>query len=200
MRHGDYEELLAQMSYEQDPRSPPDNYRRGRFRSGWRDATTRGKTYTDDTLRRLTWNNLGYRFGKILGSRPLAQIDGAYSSLALLYEENFFLPEEVSDDEQFVEGARRRISINAYERNPKARTKCIERYGAKCCICNFDFGEVYGEVARNYIHVHHLRPLYEIGAEYKVDVEDLRPVCPNCHAVLHRRRPAYSIEEVRAFL
>jgi predicted HNH restriction endonuclease len=43
--------------------------------------------------------------------------------------------------------------------------------------------------------------LSEIGGEYIVDpVADLRPVCPNCHAVLHRRIPAYSIEEVRVFL
>jgi 5-methylcytosine-specific restriction protein A len=43
--------------------------------------------------------------------------------------------------------------------------------------------------------VHHLRPLAEIGAEYVLDPEvDLRPVCPNCHAMLHRTRPPMSIE------
>ena len=40
-----------------------------------------------------------------------------------------------------------------------------------------------------------------MGGQYEVDpIKDLRPVCPNCHAVLHRRIPAYRIEEVRAFL
>ena len=39
------------------------------------------------------------------------------------------------------------------------------------------------------------------GADYEVDpVRDLRPVCPNCHAVLHRREPPYSLDEVREFL
>ena len=70
-----------------------------------------------------------------------------------------------------------------------------------CCLCGFNFGEVYGEVAEGFTHVHHVRPLSEIREEYEVDpVNDLRPVCPNCHAVLHRRVPAFGIEEVRAML
>jgi 5-methylcytosine-specific restriction protein A len=56
-------------------------------------------------------------------------------------------------------------------------------------------------VADEYIHVHHVRALSEIGREYAVDpVEDMLPVCPNCYAVIHRRVPAYAVEEVRSFL
>lgn len=111
------------------------------------------------------------------------------------------LPEEIADPSLYVEGASRQVSVNAYERNPEARRQCIGAHGITCCICGFTFGAVYGKVAEGYIQVHHLRPLSEIGAEYVVDpVKDLRPVCPNCHAVLHRRIPAYSIEEVKAFL
>ena len=59
----------------------------------------------------------------------------------------------------------------------------------------------YGEVAEGLIHVHHLRSLSEVGEEYIVDpIADLRPVCPNCHAVLHTRTPPFSIEEVVTFL
>jgi 5-methylcytosine-specific restriction protein A len=113
----------------------------------------------------------------------------------------FVSPDEVSTPDPLFEGAVRRVTVNAYERSPEARRKCIEQYGTKCFICRFDFGEVYGEVARGYIHVHHLKPLSEIGAEYTVDATaDLRPVCPNCHAVLHRREPPHTIEEVRALL
>jgi hypothetical protein len=28
-------------------------------------------------------------------------------------------------------------------------------------------------------------------------VEDLRTVCPNCHTMIHRRNPSYSIEELK---
>jgi predicted HNH restriction endonuclease len=112
------------------------------------------------------------------------------------------LPEEIAATTgPLVEGAVCRVSVNAYERNPEARRRCIEAHGTRCCICGFSFGAVYGEVAEGYIHVHHLRPLSEIDGEYVVDpVADLRPVCPNCHAVVHRRIPPFAIEEVRVFV
>jgi 5-methylcytosine-specific restriction protein A len=111
------------------------------------------------------------------------------------------LPEEVEETDAIYEGAVRQISINAYERSPEARRKCIAHYGTRCFVCGFDFAVTYGEAGENYIHIHHLRQLSEIGKEYQIDpVRDLRPVCPNCHAVIHRRKPAYSIEEVKAFL
>jgi len=114
---------------------------------------------------------------------------------------NFILAEEIIEPAGLVEGSVCAITVNAYERNPEARRRCIEYYGTNCSICGFNFGTRYGEVAHGFIHVHHLRSLSEIGRQYIVDpIEDLRPVCPNCHAVVHRRSPPYSIEEVRRFL
>jgi len=129
------------------------------------------------------------------------EVAHALEMLGWVEGDHLLLPEEIAATTTFVEGAVRRVSVNAYERRPEARRQCIQRHGTTCCICDFRFGAVYGEVAEGYIHIHHLRPLSEIGGEYVVDpVEDLRPVCPNCHAVLHRRIPAYSIEDVKAFL
>lgn len=69
-----------------------------------------------------------------------------------------------------------------------ARQKCIEIHGYKCKVCETNLEEVYGEVAKEFIHVHHLIPLSEIREEYQVDpASDLTPVCPNCHAMLHRK-------------
>jgi predicted HNH restriction endonuclease len=108
------------------------------------------------------------------------------------------LPEEVGEPQSLVEGALRQITVNAYERNPVARQKCLAAHGTTCCICGFNFGAVYGPEAEGYIHVHHLRALSEAGGEYEVDpVEDLRPVCPNCHAVLHLGGECRSIYESR---
>jgi 5-methylcytosine-specific restriction protein A len=54
-------------------------------------------------------------------------------------------------------------------------------------------------VGTGYIHVHHIVPLSAIKESYVVDpVTDLVPVCPNCHAIIHRKMPPYLIEEVRA--
>lgn len=88
-----------------------------------------------------------------------------------------------------------------YERNPRARELCLQVYGTACSVCGLDFGRVYGVEVEGYIHVHHTRPLATIGAEYEIDpVEDLRPVCPNCHAVIHQGGKLRSIDEVRAML
>ncbi len=91
--------------------------------------------------------------------------------------------------------------MNVYERSAKARQACIARYGVDCFICGFNFNSVYGDAGDGFIHVHHLKPLSEVGEKYELDpVEDLRPVCPNCHAMIHRRIPAYTIEEMKELI
>lgn len=110
-------------------------------------------------------------------------------------------PDEIDYARTYKEGAVKKVTVNAYERNSKARQECIDRYGTVCCICGFDFEKTYGSNARGIIHVHHIRPLSEIGQEYNVSaIDDLRPVCPNCHTVIHSKFPAYSIEQVREML
>lgn len=113
----------------------------------------------------------------------------------------FMLPEEVSDTEPLYEGIKSPIVVNSFERNAEARKKCIEYYGTRCIVCNFDFEKMYGVIGKDFIYVHHLVPLSEISERYIVDpIQDLRPVCPNCHAIIHRRKPAYTIEEVKKVL
>jgi predicted HNH restriction endonuclease len=111
------------------------------------------------------------------------------------------LPEEVIGTTQFQEGSVRQITVNAYERSDDAREKCILHYGCRCWVCGLILAEIYGEAAQGLIHVHHLRELASIKAKYFVDpIEDLRPVCPNCHSVIHNRRPAFTIEEVKQMI
>lgn len=113
----------------------------------------------------------------------------------------FRLSEEVSGDQKLVEGSVCQVTINSYERNSEARRRCIEHYGVSCCVCGFNFEEKFGSLAQGFIHVHHLKPLSEIQEEYEVDpIADLRPVCPNCHAMIHLGAKARSIEEVKSWL
>ncbi len=108
------------------------------------------------------------------------------------------IAEDVAEDEPLREGMMFSVMVNLYERSALARRKCIEHYGCSCWICGFSFEFVYGELGRDYIHVHHVIPLAEINAEYVVDpVRDLRPVCPNCHAMLHRTSPVLFVEELK---
>jgi 5-methylcytosine-specific restriction endonuclease McrA len=109
-----------------------------------------------------------------------------------------FDPDEIDDPAQFWEGSVRRVSVNAYERDPAARRACIAHFGLSCQICGFDFAAVYGQLGLGFIHVHHLRPLSAIGSGYTVDpIHDLLPVCPNCHAMLHQQTPPLSPDMLR---
>lgn len=108
-------------------------------------------------------------------------------------------PDELDESWTYSEGAKRRVVINAYERDERARAACIKFYGTECAVCDFDFGKFYGKLGEGFIHVHHLRDLATVGEDYEVDpINDLRPVCPNCHAMLHRETPAMQIGALRA--
>lgn len=104
------------------------------------------------------------------------------------------LPEEL-----LIEGGMKDILTNRYERNITARKKCIAFHGTACNICGFDFGTTYGPEFAGKIHVHHKLPLFEIKEDYVVDpIEDLVPVCPNCHLILHSKPDGfYTVDEVK---
>ncbi len=95
------------------------------------------------------------------------------------------------------EGSKYEVKSNKYERNPLNRRLCLALKGYRCRICGFDFEAKYGIIGHNFIHVHHIIPVSKMGSGYKVNpAVDLIPVCPNCHAMLHRKDPPYTPEEV----
>lgn len=99
---------------------------------------------------------------------------------------------------KFLEGKKTSRKVNVYERDPKARKACLNHYGYTCVVCNFNFEEKYGEMGKEFIHVHHEKELSRIDDSYEIDpIEDMKPVCPNCHAMIHRKRPAYTVEELK---
>ncbi|MDI1480388.1 HNH endonuclease [Polyangium sp. y55x31] len=105
-------------------------------------------------------------------------------------------PEQVTGE--YREGAMRKILVNAYERDRAARQACIAHYGLECAVCDLRFEERYGALGAGFIHVHHVIPLSDLGPDYRLNpITDLRPVCPNCHAMLHRQRPPLTIEALR---
>jgi len=112
-----------------------------------------------------------------------------------------YFPEEISKNEQYYEGASSKILVNKFERNSVARNKCLEKYGYICKICGIDLCNTYGSIAKNFIHVHHLKLLSEIKDKYEVDpINDLIPVCPNCHAIIHLSSPPYTEDEMKKII
>jgi len=108
---------------------------------------------------------------------------------------------KVKERIKFLEGTKTTSITTRYERNPKARKECLDHYGYDCQVCDFNFLNFYGDIGKDYIHVHHLVEISTIGDTYEIDpIKDLRPVCPNCHAILHKRKPAFSINELKTML
>ncbi|GAD78826.1 HNH endonuclease [Vibrio ezurae] len=101
----------------------------------------------------------------------------------------------------YVEGTTVSVKVNRFERNLKARVACIGHHGVTCKVCDINFNYTYGRIGTGFIHVHHVKPLSEINQEYIVDpVNDLVPVCPNCHSMLHRKTPPYTILELKKIM
>ena len=133
--------------------------------------------------------------------RLILKSDGAIrqSTIRTFAPRPAYLPvEELGPEAKYAEGSASQIVVNAYERNRRARAACLRHYGASCAACGFIFETKYGEAAAGYIQVHHVTPIAQAGQEYRLDpIRDLRPVCANCHAVIYRREPPFSIEELR---
>lgn len=107
-------------------------------------------------------------------------------------------PDEIPAPENYAEGAKKQVTVNSYERDPRARQACIDHHGTTCKCCGFDFEKVYGEHGKGFIHVHHIKPLHTVGEGYVVDpIVDMIPLCPNCHAMIHRGSEVLTLEGLR---
>jgi hypothetical protein len=132
-----------------------------------------------------------------------SSLNDLLSAIGNYVDNDSFFPELVPAELEIHEGLKKQVTVNQYERSRVARTKCIERHGCDCKVCGFNFSEFYGELGSGFIHVHHVKPLHTIGKDYKVDYEnDLIPVCPNCHAMLHRKfnGSELSLDELRKII
>lgn len=111
------------------------------------------------------------------------------------------IAEYIETNKEYIEGAISSINVNAYERNSQARDECLKHYKYKCMICDFDFEKKYGDIGREYIHVHHVIPISKIKKEYLINpITDLIPICANCHAMIHRKKEALTIDELKKII
>lgn len=102
---------------------------------------------------------------------------------------------------ELLEGGKYSVVQTRYERDSQARQTCLDTYGYKCNICTFDFEKKYGPLGRAFIHVHHIIPVSEIGRSMPTNPEkNLIPVCPNCHAMLHRSRETMHPDTLREII
>ena len=98
------------------------------------------------------------------------------------------------------EGSQRQALCTRYERDPKLREACAQRDKWTCVICGRNFEDKYGDIGKDFIHVHHIEAISSRGGEYNATLDDVCAVCPNCHAMLHRQKPALTPDELRKML
>ena len=110
--------------------------------------------------------------------------------------------------EQDLQERKKYFRHRRIERNPKTSKLVKKHRGYICEAFNFSFVKVYGDIAYNkkkeaYIEAHHLIPLSELpeGKVVKYNIEeDFRVLCANCHKMVHRKNPPYTIEEIKKIL
>ena len=158
------------------------------------------------------WNNKNVRFiylgeGIIQGYKDGEQIQDGKNAIRFevsLASKNFTIGAEgVPDIDVDLPpfGKKKTMIVNKWERDPGKRQECVEHFGYSCQVCGFCFESAYGELGREFCHVHHIEPLSEVGGERNIDPQkDLIPVCANCHAMIHRQSPALRPDELKALL
>ena len=101
--------------------------------------------------------------------------------------------------ENLVEGEQETVTTTKYERNPQARAACLAYHGYTCKLCGMSFEKTYGPEFKDIIEVHHIVPLNQICEEYVVDpINDLIPVCPNCHTAIHSKHGAAMLARAKS--
>ena len=133
------------------------------------------------TIHRSVWDK--YKSDQ----RPLKKEVEWYHSL-LKQPESLQAITKYSDTEtEYAEGQLRYRLHRYRERNSKVVSDAKKVWLAKdpylrCKRCDFSFKETYGV---NFIEAHHRTPISELGCETNTKIEDLMPVCANCHRMLH---------------
>lgn len=108
-----------------------------------------------------------------------------------------------SDPESFEEGGVKFRTIKQYERSTKARRECISKNGDSCTVCDLSFKEAFGDDFDGLIVIHHTKPLAVKEIRKTDPINDMKPLCPNCHAMAHYGLPGdkpRSIEELRKII
>ena len=116
-------------------------------------------------------------------------------------DDNPFSESKINKNIKLIEGSANEVLQTKYERSSEARALCLLIHGYTCKICNFDFRKFYGEIGDEFIHVHHIEPISSKNEEYEIDPQsDLIPVCPNCHAMIHRNTPPFTVEKLKRII
>lgn len=113
----------------------------------------------------------------------------------------------VLDDQVIREGELKTRTADYRSRSRELRHEAIKHYTRDgrlpCEACGFDFSKAYAQIGNGFIHIHHLKPVSFMRGEpmnLKQALANVRPLCANCHQMVHRRSPPISIAELQSML
>jgi len=168
--------------------------------------------FDDENVWSQSWNRLLFSMNKgqlELGTdegEPDAQIVCRWTIRFSAAVVAILPTEEVIENKEpevigYPEGSVVTVKANRYERDKRNRAAAIAIHGTACKGCGLEMDMRYGPIASGYVEIHHITPVSELGAEYIIDpARDLVPLCPNCHAVVHRRIPPLTVSELRVLI
>ena len=157
----------------------------------------------------ITWRTFDFKMTKIPIPDNVNECESILVELVRYSFELIFSLLTITDisEEEFLqkavqtEGTIQEIKSIRYERNPINRKLCLYKKGYTCAVCGMNFQDVYGDIGKGFIEVHHTTPVSKMGEGYNLDIErDLVPLCSNCHSMTHRRNPPYSVEELKEII
>jgi len=103
---------------------------------------------------------------------------------------------------EFAENKQIMRERSFFARNPELARRAKARDSYTCQICSFKFRDAYGKLGESYAECHHLNPLSEhvmLSSDDSIitRIDRVVTLCANCHRMVHRERPALTIERVK---
>lgn len=87
--------------------------------------------------------------------------------------------------QETTEGMMKEVVFFRRQRNRAIRNQCAARDNYTCRVCGFNFEKAYGERGKEFIEVHHLKPLSSYDDMHDIELDDLISLCSNCHSMIH---------------
>jgi len=169
--------------------------------SGRFQITEEGKQYLDENM-----DIVDYLLNNTFSSEDLKE---AFETVYNNREEDKKI-EIFDENTTVIEGAQAIVKTKIYKRSSKLREKAIQFYTIddriKCQACCFDFEDYYGEYGKNFIEIHHQKPVFQFDGDdlertIEEALENVIPVCSNCHRMIHRRRKnPLSLDELKEYV
>ncbi len=108
-------------------------------------------------------------------------------------------PESVWEGGFKIAIRRHRLREKRLRKRKIQETLRVENGRLRCEVpgCGFDFLAVYGELGRDYAHVHHKKPLSDRTNPEMTKLSELAIVCANCHSMIHRGGLCRALEDLK---